>query len=256
MKRALLVLWVGLLVAWAQSHRGLLVVFDSRQTSHLSRHKEVIELLRQKRAEGHFAGTGLDQYFQIYNFAEPEMAASLKRMGISQKGTYLCLTQLDAKNRPVKVSWRQAYSNPAEALAALDQQLGLTLTQTPEASPSPPSQSPDKLNAGSELAAGSMLESPTRNYRFAMQTDGNCVLYRVDGDKLVPVWGTESHGLGGRLTLDNRGRLRVLSSSGETLWASPEHSAGEYQLQIQDDGNLVLYRRQDGNGVPVWSWRQ
>lgn len=252
MKRALLVLWIGLMAAWAQSHRGLLVVFDSAQTGQSVRHKLLVELLRQKRAEGHFAGTGLEQYFQIYDFAEAKMATSLKRMGVARNGTYLCLTQLDGQDRPVKVLWRVPYAAAPDALAALDGQLGLVSTPQPTPSPTP-TQSPERLLIGSDLAVGAMLESPSQRFRLAVQSDGNCVFYRVDGAKLTPLWGTETRGVGVRLRLDSRGRMLVLSSNGETLWSSPEHGQGEYQLQIQDDGNLVIYRRQGDNGNPVWS---
>lgn len=260
MKRAancfafLLMLWLGL-AAFAQNHRGLLVVFDSAQTSQSVRHKLLVELLRQKRAEGHFAATGLEQYFQIYDFGEAQMAASLKRMGIARNGTYLCLTQLDGKDRPVKVSWRIAYRSAPDALTALDSQLGLSSNVVdPSPTPSPAStQSPERLLMGNDLSAGAMLESPNQRYRLAVQTDGNCVFYRVDGSNLVPIWGTETHGGSVRLSLDGRGCLRVLSARGEALWSSPEQPAGEYQLQVQDDGNLVIYRRQGNNGIPVWS---
>lgn len=255
---ALLFLWAGLLGAWAQSHRGLLVVFDSAQSSQSLRHKELVDLLRQKRAEGLFAGTGLEQYFQIYDFAENEMATSLKRLGISRNGTYLCLTQLDAKDRPIKVTWRLGYTKAADAMAGLTGQLGLAAdtrpTPTPTPTPSPtPEKAPERLVIGTDLAAGSMLESPSQRFRFAVQTDGNCVLYRVEGGNLSPLWGTETKGGGVRLNLDNRGRMRVLSAQGQAIWSSPEHRAGEYQLQIQDDGNLVIYRREGTNGIPVWS---
>ncbi len=245
---------MGLLMAWAQTHRGLLVVFDSAQTSQSMRHKELVELLRQKRAEGLFAGTGLEQYFQIYDFAEAEMATSLKRLGVSRNGTYLCLTQLDAKDRPVKVTWRVGYTTAADALAGLVGQLGLAAIASPTPSASPtPEKSPERLSVGTDLPAGSMLESPNQRFRFAVQTDGNCVLYRVEDGKLIPIWGTETKGSGARLTLDNRGRIRVLSGAGQVLWSSPEHRNADYQLQIQDDGNLVIYRREGNNGIPVWS---
>lgn len=241
-------------MVWAQSHRGLLVVFDSAQSSQSMRHKELVELLRQKRAEGLFAGTGLEQYFQIYDFAEKEMATSLKRLGVSRNGTYLCLTQLDAKDRPVKVTWRLGYTTAADALAGLTGQLGLAAVASTTPSPSAtPEKAPDKLVIGTDLPAGAMLESPNQKFRFAVQTDGNCVLYRVDGGNLTPLWGTETHGSSVKLSLDNRGRMRVVSAGAQVLWSSPEHRNADYQLQIQDDGNLVIYRREGGNGIPVWS---
>ena len=251
MKRALLVLLVGLLAAWAQSNRGLLAVFDSAQSSQSIAHKELVELLRQKRAEGHFAGTGLESHFQIYDFAEPQMAASLKRMGISRSRTYLCLTQLDGQDRPVKVLWGLNYSSPEQALAALDGQLGLNSGQTPLPSPTPAPAS-DQLSSDGELPTGGYLESQSRHYRFVVQPDGNCVLYRVDGSNLFPVWATQTHGSGVRVGLDGRGKFRVIQGNQE-IWSTRELESGFYQLQVQDDGNLVLYRRQGNGGVPVWS---
>lgn len=251
MKRALLVLLVGLLAAWAQSNRGLLAVFDSAQSSQSIAHKELVELLRQKRAEGHFAGTGLESHFQIYDFAEPQMAASLKRMGISRNRTYLCLTQLDGQDRPVKVLWGLNYSSPEQALAALDGQLGLNSGQTPLPSPTPAPVS-DQLSSDGELPNGGYLESQSRRYRFVVQPDGNCVLYRADGSNLSPIWATQTHGSGVRVGLDGRGKFRVMLGNQE-IWSTRELESGFYQLQVQDDGNLVLYRRQGNGGVPVWS---
>ncbi|MFN8607633.1 MAG: hypothetical protein U0931_08885 [Vulcanimicrobiota bacterium] len=254
MKRALLVLWVGLMAAWAQSHRGLLTVFDSGQTRQTSLHRDMVELLRQKRAEGHFAGTGLEQAFQIYDFAEPQMAASLKRLGLSRSGNYLCLTQLDGKGRPIKVLWRLSYSSAGEALAALDGELGLTPAQ-PDVSPSPPptpAAVQDLINSGCELPNGGVLESRSGRYRFVVQTDGNCVVYRMDGSGLVPVWATQTHGGGVRVGLDSRGKMRVLQGVSE-IWSTPAYDEGFYQLQIQDDGNLVIYRRSGNAAMPVWA---
>lgn len=243
-----------MLVAWAQSQRGLLTVFDSAQSSQSLAHKDLVELLRQKRAEGHFAGTGLDPRFQIYDFAEPQMAASLKRLGLARNGTYLCLTRLDGKGRPAKITWGFRYSSADEALAALDGQLGLASgpVDTPTPSPSPTAaQAPDQLNSGSELPNCGMLESHSRRYRFVVQVDGNCVVYRVDGSSPVPIWATQTHGVGVRVGLDSRGRFRVLQGPAE-IWSTPENENGFYQLQMQDDGNLVIYRRSGSNGVPVW----
>jgi hypothetical protein len=253
MKRALLLLWVGLLAAWAQSNRGLLVVFDSAQNSQSIAHKELVELLRQKRAEGHFAGTGLESHFQIYDFAEPQMAATLKRMGISRNRTYLCLTQLDRQDRPVKVLWGLNYTSPEQALAALDGQLGLSSGDTPSPTPSPTTTPvSDQLSSGGELPNGGYLESHSGHYRFVVQADGNCVLYRVDGPNLAPLWATQTHGNGVLVSLDGHGKFRVMQGNQE-IWSTRELESGFYQLQVQDDGNFVMYRCQGNASVPVWS---
>lgn len=253
MKRAVLVLVMGLLVAWAQSQPGLLTVFDSAQSGQSLAHRDLVALLRQKRAEGHFAGTGLDLRFQIYDFAEPKMAASLKHLGISGSGTYLCLTHLDAQGRPAKVVWTYRYSTAPEALSALDGQLGLSSGPLDSGSPTPalPAPALDHLNSGEDLPTAGILESHSRRYRFVVQVDGNCVVYRMDGASGVAVWATQTHGGGVRVNLDSRGRFSVLQGSSE-LWSTPENQEGFYQLQIQDDGNLVVYRRSSTGGVAVW----
>ena len=135
--------WILLLtcltLAWAAPRTGILVVFDSTQSSSPQLHKSLVELLKQKRAEGHFAGAGVDQSFSVYNLAEPEQANYLKSLGVGRTSKpFISLTQLDPTGkRPVKVTWRYVYASPDEALQALDQQLGLA-EETPTANLSKP----------------------------------------------------------------------------------------------------------------------
>ena len=104
----------------------LLLIFNSNQAENSRLHRGLVELLKQQRAQGHFAGSGLRTTFLIYNAAEPAHAATLKRLGISkttQPG--LCLTELNEKNLPSKVIWRTSYNSPQNALLALDDELDL-----------------------------------------------------------------------------------------------------------------------------------
>lgn len=127
-----LFLWLCCLqLAAADPAVTLLLIFNSSQAENSRLHRGLVELLKQQRAEGHFAGSGLRTKFLIYNVAEPAHAAALKRMGIT-KPTQPCLsvTELNAKNLPSKVIWRVAYDSPEGALAALDSALGLNNATT------------------------------------------------------------------------------------------------------------------------------
>lgn len=111
----------------------------------------------------------------------------------------------------------------------------------------------DRLASSESLSAGGTLTSANRAYRFELQHDGNCVIYRMPEHR--PTWATgtliES---GARLELSPRGRLSLVASGLGTRWESgPEGPPAEYYLQMQDDGNLVIYRRVEDTFYPHWS---
>lgn len=109
----------------------LLLIFNSNLADNARLHRGLVQLLKQQRAEGHFAGTGLRSKFLIYNAAEPAHAATLKRMGITKTAQpCISVTELNAKNLPSKVIWRTAYDSPEGALAALDEAMGLNSAGT------------------------------------------------------------------------------------------------------------------------------
>jgi hypothetical protein len=131
--------WAGLLVVLcyqvclAGSPIGLLLIFDSKQSQGLRMHRSLVEFLKQKRSEGHYAGTGLGRHFFAYDLAEPAHAAALKKMGVSRgPKPLITLTELDSKGSlPVKITWRCAYESPEQALQKVDQQLGIAPMKTP-----------------------------------------------------------------------------------------------------------------------------
>lgn len=110
---------------------GLLLIFNSNQKSSLQLHRGLVELLKQKRAEGHFAGTGISTNFFAYNAAEPDHAASLKKMGVGKVDKpMISLTELDAEGRvPTKLTWRSPYESSEQALELVNKQLGLAPIQ-------------------------------------------------------------------------------------------------------------------------------
>ncbi|MBT9584854.1 hypothetical protein IV102_16030 [bacterium] len=123
---------VGCKLTLAGPPIGLLLIFNSNQSQSLKMHRNLVELLKQKRSEGYYAGTGLGRHFFAYNVAEPAHAATLKSMGITHNdGPLITLTELDSRGAaPVKITWRCAYQSPQQALAVLDQQLGIATVVT------------------------------------------------------------------------------------------------------------------------------
>ncbi len=94
---------------------------------------------------------------------------------------------------------------------------------------------------------------------LVMQSDGNLVLYNQQS----PVWHTYSWGnQGASLSLDDNGRLQILSSGGQEIWTNVREvnyiAPGQeiwspnrtMVLVLQTDGNLVLYSAL--TGAAVW----
>ena len=131
----MVLLLLGCELALAAPPIGLLLIFDSSQRDSMKIHRSLVEMLKQKRSEGYYAGTGLGRSFFAYNLAEPAHAATLKKMGVTRgNGPLITLTELDGKGAaPVKITWRYAYQSPQQALAVLDKQLGIATVSTPTA---------------------------------------------------------------------------------------------------------------------------
>jgi len=107
----------------------------------------------------------------------------------------------------------------------------------------------DRIQAGQVLATGEQLRSPNQRYRLSMQHDGNCVLY----GPTQALWNTKTQGRNCRLYLGGNGQIRLLDSQNRILWQSGPFEPGQYYLQVQDDGNLVLYRQETQGVRPVWA---
>jgi hypothetical protein len=96
------------------------------------------------------------------------------------------------------------------------------------------------------------LDSPNGRYRALMQTDGNFVVYStVTG----PLWssGTAGHP-GSYLVLQQTdGNVVIYASNGHALWST--HTSGDIgaDLEMQNDGNLVLYAGPVDNERAVWA---
>lgn len=99
------------------------------------------------------------------------------------------------------------------------------------------------LAPGETLVPGQDLRSPNGQFRLALQTDGNLVLYGPDrGNGPVRTdWGTRGRGTTA-LAMQSDGNL-VLYAGSAALWQSQTRtqSTGANRLVVQDDGNVVVY---------------
>jgi Cysteine-rich secretory protein family len=98
------------------------------------------------------------------------------------------------------------------------------------------------LFPGQSLTPGQSLKSDNQLHTLIMQPDGNVVLYNSQSR---PLWSTNT----GRGMIDPRGfvmqtdgNLVLYDTSGQPRWTShTEGNPGAF-LNVQDDGNLVVYR--------------
>ncbi len=88
------------------------------------------------------------------------------------------------------------------------------------------------------MPPNTLRTSPNGQYRLHMQGDGNLVVYTQD-DKVV--WASMTFGTGIRLqTQWTDGNVVLYRADNTPVWASMSAASGSW-LQLQDDGNLVLY---------------
>ncbi len=92
------------------------------------------------------------------------------------------------------------------------------------------------------------LHSSNGQYGLIMQKgDGNLVLYK--GGQAI--WASQTQGyVGAWLNMQPDGNLVVYSQSNTPLWNTHTGGSGAKYLAVQDDGNLVLY---DNSGAVYWA---
>jgi hypothetical protein len=99
------------------------------------------------------------------------------------------------------------------------------------------------------LRRGMSVRSTDGRYQFAMQLDGNLVLYGPSGRA---IWATSWHTSGWSaqeyVVFQADGNLVTYNGS-RAIWASGTGGSGAGTFVIQNDGNLVIYR---GSGA-VWA---
>ena len=97
------------------------------------------------------------------------------------------------------------------------------------------------LFPGQSLRPGQSLQSNNKLHTLIMQTDGNVVLY---GSQSNPLWATNTDGLitPRKFIMQTDGNPVLYSVDGQPRWASLTWNNPGAFLNIQDDGNLVVYR--------------
>ena len=101
------------------------------------------------------------------------------------------------------------------------------------------------LGSGQALPPGAMVRSPNGRYWMVMQGDGNLVLYRDN----TALWATGGTGAGSRAAMQGDGNL-VVYDGPTPRWSSNTADFGGAVLQVQDDGNAVIYHNNRG----IWTW--
>ncbi|MGY2080194.1 S8 family serine peptidase [Modestobacter sp. SYSU DS0657] len=122
---------------------------------------------------------------------------------------------------------------------------GMLLTGQASAPPAP--ESADHLAAGGVLRDDQQLTSPNRRYRLVAQTDGNVVLYAVDGRVL---FASNRYARGARLVMQADGNLVSYARDGRPIWDTGTWRSPGARLVLRDDGSLALT---DPAGRVLWS---
>ena len=103
-----------------------------------------------------------------------------------------------------------------------------------------------------ELTVDEWLESQDKKFFAKMQSDGNFVVYSAKGangrQQDHATWASNTNGKGSapfRFAMQEDGNLVLYDSTGRPLWASntDKKGNGPYRTIMQNDGNLVLYDR-------------
>ncbi|MBS2039059.1 SUMF1/EgtB/PvdO family nonheme iron enzyme [bacterium] len=212
------------------------MVFDSRSKSGSQVHRSMVELLKEKRAEGHFAGLQMEQSIQVYDFAVPAHAAALARLGLTTaKAPCLCLVSLNSRGLPERVSWSSQYDRPDAAMLSLDQALGIQGRGAPKVPPI-------LVVVGSSGTAPNEAEAKLRGLQEGAWKDVKINSLEVT-DNLT---GVPSPGLAmldpqTRKVLWSKslssvdGALQSLSTQLGTVYAVP------HQIKWPKDGSILLY---------------
>lgn len=108
------------------------------------------------------------------------------------------------------------------------------------------------------LNRGQYLLSSNGIYELNMQHDGNLVVYKMENGIRRPLWATGTNGAseytrGYFCFQQDSGCLDVFNFQVNLLWSSQSTQNpgyAPYKLIMQNDGNLVIYNK---NNVPVWA---
>lgn len=104
------------------------------------------------------------------------------------------------------------------------------------------------LKAPGELKPNEYLISPNKKWKLVFQSvDANVVIYGEDGKAKWASGLTSTNG-GGRFAVQSDGNCVVYDSKGEVTWAwRSNRGSPPYQLVLDDSGRMTI----SGNGVPI-----
>ncbi|MGH7193513.1 MAG: hypothetical protein ACREJM_08270, partial [Candidatus Saccharimonadales bacterium] len=141
-------------------------------------------------------------------------------------------------------SYREYFDPLAEGVTWMPGQLYFSIDVV---QPGSTSSTDNNLNVNTALTPGNNLLSQDLHGTFAMQTDGNVVLY-VDGKHY---WSSGTHGhLISRLIMQGDGNLVLYGKDGIANWSSGTAGNPGAHFTIQTDGNAVIY---SSGGAALWS---
>ncbi len=110
-----------------------------------------------------------------------------------------------------------------------------------------------ELGVGGVLTSGQCLASPSDQYEFIMQTDGDLVEYfNAGGGESVWANNTDGHP-GDHVVMQSDGNLVVYTANGTSLWTSGSQGTPGASLTLQDDGNVVVYGTNTSGAYPSWA---
>jgi len=97
------------------------------------------------------------------------------------------------------------------------------------------------LGPGQSLKPDEKIFSPNSRYELIYQTDGNLVVYDHQ-ENGKPIWAAASNVPNpGKAEMQYDGNFCIYNSTGNCLQASGTYGKIGAFMQMQDDGNLVIY---------------
>jgi hypothetical protein len=122
--------------------------------------------------------------------------------------------------------------------------------QLREGGPPPPppggGPGPASLRPGERLYPGSEIRSANGAYQLRYQADGNLVVYGPSG----PIWNSATHGTSaGHLEMQWDGNLVLYDGASQPVWASGTAGFPNAYLTVENAGHLVI---NDVGNVTIW----
>jgi hypothetical protein len=122
--------------------------------------------------------------------------------------------------------------------------------QLREGGPPPPppggGPGPASLRPGERLYPGSEIRSANGAYQLRYQIDGNLVVYGPSG----PIWSSSTHGTSpGHLEMQWDGNLVLYDAASQPVWASGTSGFPNAYLTVENAGHLVI---NDVGNVTIW----